>query len=179
MSEPCHLRRGEGYEGSDDVGRHKKYASAAALEKAVDRYFASLSYQEPVMVQTPTGAVDEYGRPETALRMLTDGPDGTGRPVTVTRYITAPSMAGLYLALRISKETWSSYGTDCGEEYAGVVERARLRMEAYWADQLTGKSAQGAKFALSCCYGWREKAEVSGDGTLRVALGAGMEEMTE
>lgn len=144
------------------MGRHKTYRSAKALEEAVDAYFASISYPEPVLVTTPTGELDDQGRPKFAHRMLTDKLDGTGKPVTVTRYMTPPSMAGLCRALKISKQTWSKYGGD--EKLGPVVEDARGRMEAYWVSLLPGKGAQGAKFALTCCYGWTEKLELTHRG---------------
>lgn len=77
-------------------------------------------------------------------------------------------MAGLMLHLGITKETWSSYGKR--EDYRTVVERARARMEDYWASRLDGKGARGAKFALSCCYGWREGGDGAAHGEEEVQI---------
>jgi len=92
------------------MGRPKKYRTEQELEKAVERYFASISYQEPVVVTMATGYTDPSGNAETVRRMLTDGPEGTGCPVTVTKYIEEPSVAALCLYLGISKDTWAEYG---------------------------------------------------------------------
>lgn len=120
------------------VGRPRKYKTAAALKKAVDEYFASISVE----------AID-HG-------------------LTVTLYVKPPTMAGLCLHLGISRSTWSEYGQD--EKLGPIVEQARLRAEDYWASRLYGKGAQGAKFALSACYGWREKVDVTGDGLVKVSM---------
>lgn len=139
------------------AGRKRKYGTAAKLERAVDAYFEAISYETPVVVKTPTGEVDEKGGIKwktILLKEKTKDPGVGGNPVTVTKWLRPPSMAGLMLHLGISRETWSSYAGLDG--YRDVVERARARMEDYWTTRLDGKGARGAKFALSCCYGWRE-----------------------
>lgn len=138
-------------------GRKRKYGTAATLERAVNAYFASISYEVPAVVKTPTGEVDEGGKVKWTAILLhekTKDPGIQGAPITVTKWLRPPSMAGLMLHLGISRETWSTYAGL--EGYKDVVERARARMEDYWTTRLDGKGAQGAKFALSCCYGWRE-----------------------
>ncbi len=142
------------------AGRNRKYKTAKALEKAVDAYFAAISYEAPAVVSEPTGEVGEDGGVKWKTVMLlerTNDPGVGGAPITVTKWLRPPSMAGLMLHLGITRETWSSYGGL--EDYSVVVERARARMEDYWASRLDGKGARGAKFALSCCYGWKEGGE--------------------
>ena len=139
------------------AGRKRKYGTAAALERAVNAYFAAISYEIPAVVKTPTGEVDEKGGIKwktILLKEKTKDPGVGGEPITTTKWLRPPSMAGLMLHLGISKETWSAYAGLDG--YKDVVERARAKMEDYWITRLDGKGAQGAKFALSCCYGWRE-----------------------
>lgn len=138
--------------GGENVGRRKKYTTAAALEKGVEAYFRSISYQEPVIVLTPTGSVDPYGHEETVRMMLRAGPDGTGKPVTRTKWIEPPGLAGLCLRLGISKETWSQYARD--ERLGPVTERAKLLLEQYWNGRLDGPGAHGAKFVLTNNFGW-------------------------
>jgi len=141
------------------MGRPKKYRTEQELEKAVERYFASISYQEPVVVTMATGYTDPSGNAETVRRMLTDGPEGTGCPVTVTKYIEEPSVAALCLYLGISKDTWAEYGKD--EKLHPVTERTKVRMEAHLVDQLArGKHVQGVMFNLKNNYGWNERVNV-------------------
>lgn len=89
--------------------------------------------------------------------------------IRVTRYVKPPTLARLCLHIGVSRETWSQYGKD--DKLKHIVEQARFRAEDYWAEHLTGKGAQGAKFALSACYGWREKVDVTGDGLVKINMG--------
>lgn len=134
------------------MGRPRAYKTARELDKAVEAYFHSISYRRPVIVDTPTGYVDEHGHAEVKRVMLRKGPDGTGAPVTVTEWLEAPSLAGLCLYLGISKETWSNYGKD--EKLGPVTERAKLKLEEYWQGRLDGKGAHGAQFVLKNNFGW-------------------------
>ena len=146
------------------AGRKRKY-TARGLQKAIDSYFAGISYEEPAVVPAPTGEVDEKGQVKWASRLVT-GPDG--KPLTVRRWLQPPSMAGLRLALGVTKETWSNYGEY--PETKEIVERARAVMEDYWNGRLDGKGANGAKFALSACYGWSEKHSVEVNGSIEEYL---------
>lgn len=141
------------------AGRPKKYKTAAALKKKVDAYFASISYEEPAVVTTPTGEVDEMGRPRMTARMLREGKDGSGAVKRTVKFLQPPTMAGLCLYLGISRETWRCYGED--DILGPVVEEARLRAEDYWMGHLTGKGAQGAKFILTAGYGYSERMELT------------------
>lgn len=133
------------------VGRPRTYKTAKALRKAVEEYFNGISYER-----------EAAGAP-------------AGMKVRV--WVKAPSMAGLYLHLGIGKSTWAEYGDD--DKLGPVVEYARMMMEDFWSGQLNGKFANGAKFALSACYGWREKVDVSGDGVMQVNLGGKAAEAAE
>ena len=145
------------------MGRPKKYESEAALERAVNAYLRSISYRKPVIVETATGVVDENGHAEVKRVMLREGEDGTGKPVTVTEWLKAPSVAGLCLSLGISKETWSNYGED--EKLRSVTERFRLVLEDYYVEQTEGKGSHGAQFVLKNNFGlngrWTDKQEVT------------------
>jgi len=134
------------------VGRPRTYKTVKGLEEAVEEYFRSISYQKPVIVDTPTGNVDKHGHAEVKRTMLRKGPDGTGETVTVTEWLEAPSLAGLCLFLGISKETWSNYSKD--EKLGHVTERAKLKLEEYWQGRLDGKGAHGAQFVLKNNFGW-------------------------
>lgn len=135
--------------------QEKKYKTAKALEEAVDGYFRSISYRKPVIVDTPTGHVDEHGHAEVKRVMLRSGPDGTGKPVTVTEWLEPPSLAGLCLRLGISKQTWSNYAGE--EKLKAVTERARLQLEEYWQGRLDGKGGHGAEFVLKNNFGWHDR----------------------
>lgn len=135
------------------TGRPLAYETAEALEKAVDAYFRRISYPAPAVVATPTGEVDEQGRVKWATRMLTTQKAGMGDPVLVTKWLEPPSVAGLCLALGISRDTWWRYAKK--PAYREAAERARLRMEAYWVAKLESKANKGAAFALENAFGWK------------------------
>lgn len=142
------------------MGRRKKYATLAALKNGVNAYFASISYQRPVVVCEPTGLVLDGGKIEYKTVLLRDGTDGTGKPKTTLEYTEPPSVAALCLYLGISRETWSNYAAD--DTLKPVVEEVKLRMEAYWTGLLTDKStAFGAKFVLASKYHYNERVEVT------------------
>lgn len=157
------------------AGRPMKYGTPEELERAAEAYFAAISYQEPAVVSTPTGEVDEKGRVQWKTRMLYE-PGGVvgipGKPVTVTKWLQKPGVAGLCLHLGISRDTWWRYAQKPG--YRDVAERARLRMEDYWYNRLDTKAARGAAFALENCFGWRgdwkSRQEVGADPETRKAM---------
>lgn len=143
-------------------GAPKKYKTAKSLREGVDAYLDSICYQKPVIVDTPTGEVDEHGNVKMVRRMLREGAANEGRPITVTEWIEKPQLAMLCLRLGISKETWRQYSKD--EKLGPVVEYAMLRMESYWVGRLDGKGAHGARFVLENNFGhsgnWKSKQEV-------------------
>ncbi len=158
-------------------GRPKNYETAKALQQGVDAYWNSISYEMPVVISTPTGEVGENGDIKYATKMLTmneDGSinlDGTGKPKTVTEFLAPPSVAGLCVFLGISKDTWAEYAKDA--KTAPVCARFKLRLEGYLVARLEGdkgKSVQGVIFNLKNNFGWADKVEHSGDGSLRIAM---------
>lgn len=149
------------------VGAPRKYKTAAQLEKAVQAYWKSISYEQPAIISTPTGEVDENGHVKYVTKMLTEDEDGhirldgIGRPKTITQYLEEPSVAGLCLHLDISKDTWAEYAKRA--DLGLVCARFKMRHESYLAGQLNGnkvKSVQGVMFNLKNNFGWKDKVEV-------------------
>ena len=136
------------------MAQQKKYKTAKELQEAVEQYFRSISYQKPVIVDTPTGYVDDQGHAEVKRVALRRGPGGTGEFVTVTEWLEEPSLAGLCLFIGVSKTTWGAYAKD--EKLKLVTEWARLVLEKYWQGRLNGKGAHGAQFVLKNNFGWND-----------------------
>jgi len=100
------------------AGRPRKL-TPEELRRGVEAYFASISYQEPVMREEPvilgvdpkTGAVtfqlDDYGH-RAVRRVPVLGADG--KPLMRTVYVEAPGDFGLCNFLKISRDTWERYG---------------------------------------------------------------------
>ena len=165
-------------------GQEKKY-TAAALERACEAYFASISYEEPVMRSVP--ATDEEGvllKDDKGHTMYRQEQVTTadGKKAVQTVWIEPPSIVGLCLYLGIHRSTFFRYGELDGEDeeserFRNTVTRARGRVEAYNISRLEDKSAaRGAIFNLQNNFGWAEKKEVEmGEKTREaVTYGAGM-----
>lgn len=150
------------------IGRPAKYETAQELGAAVEDYFRSVSYQKPVIITTPTGEVGEDGNEVIVTRMLREGPDNTGRPVTVTEYLEPPSIASLCLFLGISRDTWAKYARRRG--FREIVEHTRTRIEAYLVGRLESRHTQGVIFNLKNNFGWKDKQEVGLDEDTRKAV---------
>lgn len=131
------------------VGRPKKYTKAA-LERAVLRYFDSITY--------------EYELKNAVNRL--------GEPIRLEAYAKPPLKMDLCLYLGIDRGTWLNYcDHDKHPEFKDITEYVHLRCEAYLATELVRreKGVDGIKFNLSNNYGWSAKREVEvGDKTRRV-----------
>lgn len=151
------LEKGDGEMAK--VGRPRKYETAKQLRAAVERYFASITYERDTIIHRRELSEDEKGNPivkETPEILL----DKQGKPVKETVYLEEPSVAGLRLHLGVSKSTWAGYAED--EEMAPVVALVRDRMEARLEELLTTRnSVQGVVFNLKNNYGWKDKQEVT------------------
>lgn len=140
------------------MGREKKY-TPRTLEREVNTYFRKIRRTVKVFDYVPTGEHTKRGTP---IMKAIEAKDDDGNTMKTVEYVTPPSLSALCLHLGISRTTWAKYARD--ESMAYIVEAARLETETYWTGQLSGKNAQGAKFALQNACGWRgtwsEKLEV-------------------
>lgn len=155
-------------------GRPRKYQTAAALRRAVEGYFHSISYRREVIIFRRE-IVREEGKD-----VIQETPvicrDADGEPMMETVWREEPSKAALCLYLGISRDTWAEYAKD--EKKRAVTEWVDAQMLARLEAQLnTRNSVQGVIFNLKANYGWREKLEITQDGALRVELGPGLEEL--
>lgn len=142
------------------LGRPRRFETAAALRKAVEAYFDSISRTCVVL--------DDEGND-----VLTDD----GAPVKVREFIVPPSMSGLMLSLGITRKTWSNYASSEREDIRWICERAKGIIEDYLERQLLTrqKGVQGIIFNLSANFNWREKREIEvGNETRRTLETAGM-----
>lgn len=142
------------------MARPKKYSTVAALKKAVDSYFASISYQQKVIIarrellpNQQTGEITVQEVPEELL-------DGNGKNVMETVWLEEPSKAGLCLHLGISRDTWAEYAK-C-EELKPVTDYVDSVMLKHLSELLNTKnSVQGIIFNLKANYGWTDRVEVT------------------
>ena len=128
-------------------GAPRKYKTAKALERAIEKYFRSIS------ATVPMAGID--GR-----EILND----EGEPVMKVEYLIPPSVVSMCLYLGIDKRTWANYcDAKKHPEFAEVTSRAMMRHEAYLVEQsiVREKSVSGILFNLENNYGYRQKAEVA------------------
>lgn len=153
----------------------KRLDSPARLAAAVRRYFAGISYDEPVYRRVPVTqeqvvggetvtvqAMDSYGHILYRLEAVMHGK----KQATATQWIEPPSLPGLLLALGMSDEEWAELRQQTG--YEPVCRRAEQRIEAFHVRQLATNRASGAKYALGCKFGWNDAAPK--DGGVKIEL---------
>lgn len=133
------------------MGRWKKYRSARSFAKAVNDYFAKITYKEPA--RRPGAWVHGKYVPGEEIT------DGEGKPIMLEQYVVPPSIIALQNHIGVSRETWSNYSDE--QDYAEVIEYARRRVEEYLNRQLIemGRDNKGVIFSLENNFGYREKRE--------------------
>lgn len=143
----------------------RKLDSPARLAAAVRRYFAGISYDEPVYRRVPVTqeqeiagetitvqTMDNYGHPLYRLEAVMHGK----RQAMSTTWIEPPSLPGLLLELGMRDADWTELRQQDG--YEPVCLRAEQRIEAFHIRQLATNRASGAKYALGCKFGWNDAA---------------------
>lgn len=140
--------------------RTKKYETAAALLKVIDKYFDKISGM--VDVTEVVMLLDDDGHPVIGKK----GPiyvqqkvyDKNGKVRQRLQYYVPPSLAALCLDIGVSQVTWAAYSDD--DELGPVCAYAKLRVEAYLTEQVNLRERpQGVIFNLQNNYGWRERSE--------------------
>ena len=128
--------------------RKKKYRTAAALLKAVNAYFDSVSHTEYVTC----------GDDKNPRRVRSD----SGTYIHKREFLVPPSISALCLHIGISRQTWSEYSDPKkNPEFAEVCEMAKLIIEVYLEEQLLSrrKGVQGIMFNLKNNFGWVDSRE--------------------
>lgn len=106
-------------------------------------------------------AIDRYFDNRWAVRTIRHK-DGT---VDEEEYMRPPTMAGLALALGVTRMTILNYSER--DEFMPVIARAKMRIAEWWEEALaSGQSSNGAKFALEVNhrYGKEDEGQGTGEG---------------
>ena len=129
-------------------GRPAYYNDAIQMELLIDRYFEECEGR-PLL--------DKDGNP-----LL----DKNYQPIIIGRM--PPSIAGLALALGFtSRQSLLNYQDKI--EFMDALTRAKLRIEVYNNSRLYDKDGvQGAKFNLSCNYGYVDKQAIEHSGEIKM-----------
>lgn len=142
-------------------GAPRKYKTPKALQKAVDAYFASISYTRNVVIyRQEIGVNQKTGDPE-LKRIPEELRDEDGNYVLETVWLEEPSKAALCLYLGISADTWSRYAKEDSDlkPVTDYVDLVMLKRLTYLLN--TKNSTQGIQFNLKANYGWTDRVEVT------------------
>ena len=140
-------------------GRQKVFATPAALMRAANSYFESISVRDYVKDAAGEAILNEKGN-----------------KLWYTKYLIPPSVQDMCLYLGIVPRTWEKY---CKREgFEDVTAQIRLVLEGYLVRELntrelSGIKIDGVKFNLTHNYNWKEKREIDlGEDTRRDTLTA-------
>ena len=155
------------------MARPREY-TPEKLERAVTKYFRSITREVKVTEEVPTGELDERGH---MTYRIADVINSLGQSVTVTEYIVPPSVADLCDFLKIHRSTWANYcDKERNPELAEITEQARERMKAWNERELLtrpGRDLKGIIFNLQTNYGYggeKHEMEFLGAGGNAVRL---------
>ena len=142
------------------MGKQKKY-TPEKLDRAVKRYFKSISREITVTESKPTGERDDMGH-----MIYEEVPvmNSLGREMKTVQYLIPPTVGGLSDFLGIHRDTWNAYCND--EAYSDTTTYARGRMHAYLEREMLtrpGKDLKGVMFNLENNYGYAERKNVTTD----------------
>lgn len=155
------------------MGCYKKYKTNAALSKAIDSYFSSISRTIAKTEIVPKKNDDGYIVKDDKNHVVyVEAPikNDLGEPIKVREYLEPPRLVEMCLYLRISRQTWSNY---CKvPEFLDTTTRARERVLSYLHRELDTrqKGTDGIKFDLQENFGWREKIDVYNHETVEEYL---------
>lgn len=142
------------------------------LERAVNKYFMSITRRVVRKEMVPTGERDNKGH-----MIYEQSPilNSLGKAVEITEYILPPSVTDLCQALGIRRSTWTSYcDHQLHPELTDLTERTCERIRAWNERELLtrpGKDIKGIMFNLQSNYGYGgEKREVELGPGARKAL---------
>ena len=146
------------------MGAPKKYEDPAALERAIEKYFRSITREKTLTEAVATDRKDKDGHTVYEQKPVVNG---LGKVMTVTEYLIPPSVYDLCQFLRISESTWNNYcDGNKHPEFLGATTRARGRMRAWNERELLtrqGKDLKGIIFNLENNYGYKERLDVSNE----------------
>ena len=153
-------------------GAPMKY-TAPELEKAVERYFRTISRTE-VITERVTVMID--GVPEEHVEEVRND---EGEPAMRTRWLKHPSISGLCLALKIDPKTWGNYAdAKKNPRHAPICAWAKLVCKCYLEELMCTKekSVQGVIFNYTVNYLNREKEEAANAQPASAVEGMSMKE---
>lgn len=158
----------------------KKKITAAALNRKVKAYFASIRAEKPLMRKVPVMELDDNGVGKPRMdayghEMCQYEPVRTvdGNPAVEVTWVEPPSVIGLSLYLGVDRTTlfrWKNLReskeelSEEEEKICNILTHAWGRIEAYLVRQTENpKAARGATANLEANFGWKRRKELGFD----------------
>jgi hypothetical protein len=142
------------------MGRPRKY-TRIGLEKAVQRYFDSISREVTVTEKVDSGERDDKGH---VIWEQVPIINKLGEEIRVTEFAVPPTVQGLCRFLGIHRSTWAEYcDPEKYPEFSDTTTRARGCLREYLENELLtrpGKDVAGIKFVLQNDYDQKERYEM-------------------
>lgn len=144
------------------MGRKKAY-TPESLDKAVRKYFKTITREVKVTEKVDSGRKDSSGHVIWETKPVINC---LGKEVFVTEFIVPPTVEGLCVFLGIHRSTWADYcDREKYPEFSDTTTYARGRMQGWREEQLiTRKDVKGIVFDLQNNYGYRERQSVEVSG---------------
>ena len=147
------------------MGAPRSYDTPEKLEKAIGKYFKSITRMVEATEMVDTGEKDGDGHKIYAPQPIKNS---LGKTVMVEQFIVPPTLWDLCQSLGICESTWENYcDPEKHPEFLGATMRARGRLRAWNQKELLtreGKNLKGIIFNLENNYGYREKHDIQHRG---------------
>jgi len=124
-------------------GRPLKWETPEKLDKLIDDYFKSISYESPLLVN---------GK-EVTNRL--------GELIIEVIYVKRPTITGLSLYLDTSRKVLMEY--ENRDNFSNTIKKAKTMIERFYEEGLMSQHSTGAIFALKN-FGWTDKQEIEHTG---------------
>ena len=145
------LKRGE------SMARPTKFKNAEELQKKIDEYFDSISYEAPiVLLDYP---IDEEGNVlGDKIPMTLKGKDG--KVVYQKKYWKPPTGSGLAAYIGIDRTSLINYGKR--DEFFDTIKNVRAKLQDFYEERMIENGHAGNIFAAKN-FGFTDKQEISAD----------------
>lgn len=125
----------------------------------------TLALTDPVKVEQK---IEDYFQSRMRTRYVPVGKVDGEMVYEAETYMAPPTMAGLALALGVTRVTLMHYGKGAGERdecFIPIIARAKMRIAEWWEEALANREASnGAKFALEVNHRYGREDQEGGEG---------------
>ena len=145
-------------------GRPLRWKSAKELQEQIDSYFKSISYEEPVIVESYV--LDDKGNVQvndtgTPIKKHITLRDDNGNVVTDTKFWKPPTASGLASYLKTNRQTIINY--EKKDDFIDTIKNAKVKLEAYYEQRFIENGHAGNIFAAKN-FGFKDTQQIEHTG---------------